>query len=76
MLADRGESPLIGEGMPGPERVKVSPEFGSVAETVNLIVSGPQKNLLESGEVTVGGVFMVITQVAVSKTAEPQWLVT
>jgi len=61
MLADKGERPLIGDGIPGPDKVKVSPEFGSVAVTVNLIVSGPQKNLLESGAVTVGGVFILMT---------------
>jgi hypothetical protein len=66
MLADRGESPFIGEGIPGPDRVKVSPEFGSVAVTVNLMVSGPQKDLVESGAVATGGEFMVIVQEAVS----------
>jgi len=71
MLADSGESPLIGEGIPGPDKVKVSPEFGSVAVTVNLIVSGPQKDLDESGAVTTGGKFIVIVQVAVSASEAP-----
>ena len=62
---------MIGEGIPGPDRVKVSPEFGSVAVTVNLIVSGPQKNLDESGAVTVGAEFIVIVQVAVSASEAP-----
>ncbi len=66
MFAERGESPLIGDGIPGPDKVKVSPELGSVAVTVNLTVSGPQKVLEESGAETRGAVFMVITQVAVS----------
>jgi len=70
-LAERGERPLIGEGIPGPDRVKVSPEFGSVAVTVNLMVSGPQKDLVESGAVTTGGEFIVIVQVAVSASEEP-----
>jgi hypothetical protein len=66
ILADKGESPLIGVAIPGPERVRVSPEVGSVAVTVNLIVSGPQKDLFESGAVTAGAEFIVIVQVAVS----------
>jgi len=75
-LAESGESPLIGEGIPGPDRVKVSPEFGSVAVTVNLMVSGPQKDLVESGAVTTGGEFMVIVQVEVSASEAPHLSVT
>ncbi len=67
---------MIGLGIPGPDRVKLSPAFGSVAVTVNLMVSGPQKDLDESGAVTVGGVFMVIVQVAVSTSDAPHMSVT
>jgi hypothetical protein len=69
-LADKGETPIVGEAIPGPDRVKVSPEFGSVAVTVNRMVSGPQKDLDESGAVTVGAEFIVIVQVAVSASEE------
>jgi len=72
----KGERPLTGVGIPGPDRVKVSPELGSVAVTQNLIVSGPQKNLEESGVVTVGGEFIMITQVEVSLSEAPHLSVT
>ena len=49
----------------------VSPASGSVAVTLNLMVSGPQKNLDESGAITVGGLFIVIVQVAVSASEAP-----
>jgi len=56
----------MGMDIPGPSKVMESPASGSVAQTWNLIVSGPQKDLDESGAVTTGGEFMVIVQVAVS----------
>ncbi len=67
---------MIGEAIPGPESVSVSPEFGSVAVTVNQIVSGPQKVLEESGTETVGAEFRLMFQVAVSASEEPHLSVT
>jgi hypothetical protein len=75
-LADKGERLLIGVAIPGPDKVKVSPEFGSVAVTVNLMVSGPQKDLVESGAVTTGGELTVIVHVAVSASEAPHLSVT
>ena len=47
--------------VPGPEvfcRVRVSPLLGSVAVTVNLMVSALHNFLIESGAITVGAVLL------------------
>jgi len=73
----KGETPLTGIGIPDPLKVKVSPGSSSVAQIVNLMVSGPQKILDESGGAVKFGVwFMVIVQVAVSASEAPHLSVT